>query len=214
MSAPAVDSAGDAVARPRAPLSDAALDTLFRNARSQNGWLPRAVPDAMLHELYDLWKLGPTAANGSPARVIFVRTPEGKARLAPALWPRNLPKVMEAPVTAIIGYDLAFHDHLPRLFAHSPEARARLAGEENRAHATTTAFRNGTLQGAYLMLAARALGLDCGPMSGFDADLVDQAFWAGTSVRANFLCSLGYGDPAKLFARHPRLAFDECCTLA
>jgi 3-hydroxypropanoate dehydrogenase len=190
-----------------------ALDVLFRAARSQNGWLPRAVADEKLRELYELWKWGPTASNGSPARVIFVRTAEGKSRLAPALSPGNLPKVMGAPVTAIIGYDVEFHHHLPRLFAHSPDAYARFQGERNRAHAATTAFRNGTLQGAYLMLAARALGLDCGPMSGFDEEAVNRSFWAGTSIRANFLCNLGYGDPSKLFARHPRLSFDECCTL-
>ena len=216
MSVPA-SAAGDVVPASgalRAPLPEAALDTLFRTARSQNGWLPRSVSDEKLRELYELWKWGPTASNGSPARVIFVRTAEGKARLAPALAPGNLPKVMEAPVTAIIGYDLEFHTHLPRLFAHSPVAHARVAGEHNRAYAATVAFRNGTLQGAYLMLAARALGLDCGPMSGFDEDAVNDAFWAGTPVRANFLCNLGYGDPARVMSRLPRLAFDECCTLA
>lgn len=198
----------------RGPLPAEVLDTLFRHARSQNGWLPNPVTDAQLRELFDLWKWGPTASNGLPARVIFVRTAEGKSRLAPALSAGNLPKVMSAPVVAIIGYDLAFHDHLPRLFPHSPEARDRMAGAHNAALAATTAFRNGTLQGAYLMLAARALGLDCGPMSGFDATIVDREFWAGTQVRTNFLCNLGYGDATKLFGRHPRLDFDDCCALA
>lgn len=193
----------------RAPLPATALDSLFRTARTQNGWLPEPVSDDEIRALYELWKWGPTASNGAPARVIFVRTPEGKARLAPALSPRNQPKVLSAPVTAIIGYDPEFHEHLPRLFAHSPDAQARLAGEHNRAHATTTAFRNGTLQGAYLMLAARALGLDCGPMSGFDQAGVTAEFFAGTAIKANFLCNLGYGDASVLKPRLPRLTFDE-----
>lgn len=197
----------------RAMISEQGRDVLFRQARSQNGWLPQPVTDEQLRQLYDLLKWGPTASNSLPARFLFVRTPEAKARLAPCLSAGNVDKVMAAPVTAIIGYDTAFFDHLPRLFPHNPAVRDRFTGESNQTLAATTAFRNGTLQGAYLMLAARALGLDCGPMSGFDHAGVDRAFWAGTPVRTNFLCSLGYGDAAKLFPRHPRLAFDECCGL-
>lgn len=196
-----------------APLDGAALDTLFRHARSQNGWLPRPVSEATLRELYDLWRWGPTASNTQPARVVFICTPEGRARLRPCLAPGNVDKTITAPVTAVIGHDLDFHLHLPRLFAHSPTTRERFLGEHNAAHAATTAFRNGTLQGAYLMLAARALGLDCGPMSGFDPDAVDREFFAGTNVRSNFLCNLGYGDPAKVFGRLPRLAFEEVCRI-
>ncbi len=196
-----------------APLDDAALDVLFRRARTQNGWLPRPVSDELLHALFDLWRYGPTAANGQPARVVFVRTPEGKARLRPCLSAGNVDKTMSAPVTAVIGYDVAFHEHLPRLFPHSPSARDGFMGEQNIPRAEASAFRNGTLQGAYLMLAARALGLDCGPMSGFDHAAVDREFFAGTAIRSNFLCNLGYGDPAKLFGRLPRLTFEECCRI-
>ncbi len=194
-----------------APLASAVLDTLFRHARTQNGWLPRPVSEASLRELYDLWRWGPTAANGQPARVVFVMTPEGKARLRPCLSPGNVDKTMGAPVTAVIGYDVGFHEHLPRLFPHSPSARDGFVGEHNIPRAEASAFRNGTLQGAYLMIAARALGLDCGPMSGFDHAAVDREFFAGTSIRSNFLCNLGYGDPTKLFGRLPRLSFEECC---
>ena len=194
-------------------LSDAALDMLFREARSHNAWLPRPVSDAQLRALYDLLKWGPTASNAMPARIHFVRTPQGKARLKPCLSPGNVDKTMSAPVTAIIGYDLAFYEHLPRLFPHNATMRDHFAGEEKRAHALTAAFRNGSLQGAYLILAARAIGLDCGPMSGFNPECVDREFWAGTHIRTNFLCNLGYGDPSKLFGRHPRLGFDEACSL-
>jgi 3-hydroxypropanoate dehydrogenase len=188
-----------------------ALDVLFREARSHNGWMPRPVTDLALRQLYDVWKWGPTASNGQPARVLFVRTPGGKARLRACLAKGNVDKTMTAPVTAVIGYDVAFHEHLPRLFPHKPQAREAYLGAANHPHAAMTALRNGSLQGAYLMLAARALGLDCGPMSGFDHDAVDRAFWAGTTVRTNFLCNLGYGDPNKLLPRLPRLDFDECC---
>lgn len=192
------------------PLDDAALDQLFRSARTHNGWLPQPVTDDDLRALYDLMKMGPTSANCSPARIVFLRTPEAKARLRPALSPGNLDKTISAPVTAIIGHDLAFYDKLPQLFPHA-DARAWFAGKPEVIQAT--AFRNGSLQGAYLMLAARAVGLDCGPMSGFDATKVDAEFFAGTEIRTNFLCNLGHGDPTKLFARSPRLAFDEACTL-
>ena len=197
----------------RERLDAAALNTLFRSARSYNGWLPGTVDESTLRGLHELWQWGPTASNGQPARVVFVTSVEGKARLRPCLAATNVDKAMSAPVTAIVGYDVAFFEHLPRLFPHNPSARDRLAGEHNAAHAATVAFRNGTLQGAYLMLAARALGLDCGPMSGFDHHAIDKAFFAGTTVRSNFLCNLGHGDPAKNFGRLPRLAFDECCTI-
>lgn len=204
----------DASRRDPEVLDSAALDTLFRHARTQNGWLPRPVSEARLREIFELWRYGPTAANGQPARVVFVRTPEGKARLRPHLAAGNVDKTMSAPVTAIIGYDVDFHEHLPRLFPHSPGARKAFLGEDNIDHAATSAFRNGTLQGAYLMLAARALGLDCGPMSGFDHVGVDREFFAGAAIRSNFLCNLGYGDPGKLFGRLPRLTFEECCRIA
>jgi len=208
-----MDAVNAAAASGQHGLDDAALDTLFRHARSQNGWLPRPVGEDTLRALVELWRFGPTASNCQPARLVFVCTPEGKARLRPGLSPGNVDKTMAAPVTVVIGYDTGFHEHLPRLFPHSPAARERYAGEHNAAHAATTAFRNGTLQGAYLMLAARALGLDCGPMSGFDHAAVDREFFAGTTVRSNFLCNLGYGDPARVFGRLPRLTFEECCTI-
>jgi 3-hydroxypropanoate dehydrogenase len=192
------------------PLDDAALDQLFRSARTHNGWLPQPVTDDDLRALYDLMKMGPTSANCSPARIVFLRTPEAKARLRPALSPGNLDKTISAPVTAIIGHDMSFYEKLPQLFPHA-DARAWFAGKPELI--ASTAFRNGTLQGAYLMLAARAIGLDCGPMSGFDAAKVDAEFFAGTEIKTNFLCNLGHGDPAKLFARSPRLAFDDACTL-
>ena len=192
-------------------ISDAALDTLFRSARSHNGWLPRPVADATLHALHELVKWGPTSANCSPMRIVFVRSAQGRERLRPWLAPGNVDKTMGAPVTAVIGHDLAFHERLPQLFPHRPELRYGFEGPDNAAHAERTAFRNGSLQAGYFILAARALGLDCGPMSGFDAEGVDRTFWAGTAVRTNLLCNLGHGDPAKLFDRHPRLGFDEAC---
>jgi 3-hydroxypropanoate dehydrogenase len=189
-------------------LPDACLDTLFRTARTHNGFLERPVAAETLRDLYDLLKWGPTSANSSPARFVFVVSPEAKARLRPALSAGNLDKTMAAPVTVIVAYDMAFYDALPRLFPHT-DARSWFAGKDELI--LTTAFRNGTLQGAYLILAARALGLDCGPMSGFDNALVDAAFFAGTAIRSNFLCNLGYGDPAKLMPRNPRLTFEEAC---
>jgi len=193
------------------PALDApALDQLFRAARTHNAWLPQPVADDALRAVYELMKWAPTSANCSPARIVFVRTREGKERLRPALSPGNLDKTMTAPVTAIIGYDLAFHERLPQLFPH---ADARSWFEGRPALIETTAFRNGSLQGAYFILAARAVGLDCGPMSGFDNAKVDAEFFAGTAVRSNFLCNLGHGDPAKLFERSPRLAFDDACRI-
>jgi 3-hydroxypropanoate dehydrogenase len=183
-------------------------EQLFTQARTHNVWLDKPVPDALLHELYELLKWGPTSANCSPMRVIFCRSPEAKARLVPLMSKGNQEKTGKAPVTAIIGMDMAFYEQLPRLFPHT-DARSWFVGSE--AKIAETAFRNGSLQGAYLIIAARALGLDCGPMSGFDAAKVDEAFWAGTSVKTNFICSLGYGDKTQLFARNPRLSFEEAC---
>lgn len=189
--------------------SDADLDLLFREARSQNGWLEAPVPASLLREVYDLARMGPTSANCSPMRVVFVTTPEGKARLEPALSAGNRAKTAAAPATAIVAYDLAFYEALPKLFPHEPDAKSWFTGSEEHIH--TTAMRNGTLQGAYLMLAARSLGLDCGPMSGFDHAAVDAAFFQGTTWKSNFLCNLGYGDPEALFGRLPRLSFEEAC---
>jgi 3-hydroxypropanoate dehydrogenase len=196
----------DATTAPEA-LDDRALDQLFRSARTQNKWTDRPVPDARLRELYDLLKMAPTSANASPARFVFIRTPEGKARLKPALSAGNLEKTMTAPVTVIVAHDLQFYEKLPVLFPHAPDAKNWFTGSYS--FAEQTAFRNGSLQGAYLIMAARALGLDAGPMSGFDAAKVDEAFFPGTQWRTNFLVNLGYGDPAGLFPRSPRLDFEE-----
>ena len=194
-----------------APLDDAALDALFRTARTQNKWRDLPVSDELLRRLYDLLKMGPTSANCCPARFVFVRTPEGKERLRPALSSGNLEKTMKAPVTVIVAEDAEFHDRLPKLFPH---ADARPWFTSSLQAANEAAFRNSTLQGAYLILAARALGLGAGPMSGFDAKLVDAAFFEGTKWRSNFLVNLGYGDPSGVFPRLPRLDFEEACVLA
>ena len=183
---------------------------LFTDARTQNGYLDQAVPDALLRELYELVKFGPTAANTSPARFKFVRSAAAKARLLTCVSPGNVAKITEAPVTVIVGMDLLFHDKLGKLFPHV-DARPWFAGKD--AVIQESALRNASLQGGYLILAARALGLDCGPMSGFDAAKMDAEFWAGTAVKTNFICSLGHGDPAKVFPRNPRLDFDEACSL-
>ena len=193
-----------------APLDDRALDQLFRAARTQNKWQDRPVPDAKLQELYELLKWGPTSANSSPARFVFVRTPEGKAKLKEALSAGNTEKTMTAPVTAIVCYDSYFYDKLGQLFPH---ADAKPWFTSSPEFAEKTAFRNGSLQGAYLMLAARAVGLDVGPMSGFDNAKVDELFLFGTGWKSNFLVNLGYGDPAGLFPRSPRLSFDEAARL-
>lgn len=184
------------------------LDQLFTQARTQNGYLDQPVSDDTLHQLYDLVKWGPTAANSSPARLAFVRSAEAKARLAGCVNPGNVAKVQQAPVTVIVGMDLEFHHQLPKLFPHA-DARSWFEGKP--AFIESSAFRNSSLQGGYLILAARALGLDCGPMSGFDAAKVDAEFWAGTAVKTNFICTLGKGDPAKIFPRSPRLGFEEAC---
>lgn len=187
-------------------LNEAALAQLFVEARTHNAWQAKPVPEAVLVQVVELMKMGPTSANCSPARIVFVQSQEAKARLAPLLSEGNREKTMQAPVTAIIGYDLDFYERLPFLFPHT-DARSWFAGKPE--HIRETAFRNGTLQGAYLILAARALGLDCGPMSGFDAGKVTAEFFAGTNVKANFLCNLGYGDASQLKPRSPRLAFEE-----
>ena len=191
-------------------LSDQALAQLFRDARTHNGWQNKPVDDAMLRQLTELVLLGPTSANSSPGRFVFVKTPEGKEKLRPALSAGNLEKTMAAPVTVIVGMDMAFYEHLPTLFPHA-DARSWFVGNERLI--ADTAFRNSTLQGGYLILAARALGLDTGPMSGFDQAKVDAAFFAGTTVKSNFLINLGYGDPSKLFTRSPRFSFDEAARI-
>ena len=183
-----------------------ALNQLFFEARTHNAWQSRDVPDALLLELVDLMKWAPTSVNMSPARIVFVKSAEAKARLKPLLMAGNVDKTMAAPVTAIVGYDLEFYEHLPRLFPHT-DARSWFVGNDD--FVQSSAFRNGTLQGGYLILAARALGLDCGPMSGFDNAGVDAAFFAGTEIKSNFLINLGYGDPAGLFPRSPRFEAGE-----
>lgn len=187
------------------------LDLLFREARSHNKWREEPVSDETLHALYDLLKFGPTSANCSPARFLFLRTKESKERLAPALSSGNLAKTMSAPVTAIVAYDPKFSENLPKLFPHNPDAVSWFTSNDSLA--ATTAFRNGTLQGAYLMLAARSLGLDIGGMSGFDNAKVDQEFLSDKGWRSNFLVNIGHGDPEGLFNRSPRLDFDEACVL-
>jgi 3-hydroxypropanoate dehydrogenase len=190
------------------------LDRVFRDARSQNGWQRKPVSDEQLQQLYDLMKMGPTSVNCSPARIVFVKSDEARLKLKDALAPGNVEKTMSAPVIAIVGYDTRFYEQLPRLFPHNPAVKTWFEGEAKRGFAEATAFRNGSLQGGYFIAAARALGLDCGPMSGFDNAKVNAMFFEGTAVRSNFICGLGYGDAAKLFPRSPRLAFDEACSFA
>jgi 3-hydroxypropanoate dehydrogenase len=192
------------------PLDDAALGQLFREARTHNGWQPKTVGEDTLRQLYDLLKMGPTSANSLPARFVFVQSPEAKALLKPCLSPNNVEKTMAAPVTVIVGYDTEFYEKLPQLFPHT-DARSWFVGNPELIQGT--AFRNASLQGAYLILAARALGLDCGPMSGFDNAKVDAAFFPGGKVKSNFLVNLGYGDPSKVRPRGPRLAFEEACRI-
>lgn len=192
------------------PLPDAALDQLFREARTQNGFTDREVPDVLIHAVYELAKLGPTAGNSSPARLVFIKSPEARARLNPHLSSSNRDKPIGGAVTCIIAYDLNFAEHIPFLFPHNPGSAAWY---QHPAVAQETAFRNSSLQGAYLMLAARALGLDAGPMSGFNKVGVDEEFFAGTQIKSNFLCNLGYGSGENLFPRHPRLSFDQACQI-
>lgn len=187
-----------------------AMARLFSEARTHNGWVDKDVPDSLLRRAYDHAKWGPTSANCSPMRVVFVRSPEAKARLAPALLPGNLDKTIAAPATAIVAYDLDFHEHLPQLYP-ATDTRAWFVGNDPLIQ--ETAFRNGALQGAYLLIALRAVGLDCGPMSGFDKLKVDAEFFAGTNIKSNFLINIGYGDPARLFPRGPRFAFEEIATI-
>jgi 3-hydroxypropanoate dehydrogenase len=187
-------------------LDEHAIAQLFLEARTHNAWQPKEVPDDLLRRMVDTLKMGPTSANCSPARFVFVKSKQAKERLKPYLSEGNRDKTMKAPVCAIIGYDLEFYEKLPKLFPHT-DARSWFAGDPEKIR--ETAFRNGTLQGAYLILAARLYGLDCGPMSGFDNAGVDKAFFAGTPIKSNFLCNIGYGDPAGLRPRSPRLSFDE-----
>lgn len=192
-------------------LNQDGLDLLFNTARSQRAWTDQPVDEALLRRVYDLAIQGPTSANCLPMRVVFVRTEEAKDKLTPCLGSNNIEKVKAAPVTAIVAHDLSFADHLPRFFPYA-DAKAWFTG--NPGLTETTALRNGSLQGAYLMMAARALGLDCGPMSGFDNAAVDEAFLSGTTFRSNFICSLGYGDHSVLGDRLPRFEFDEICSFA
>jgi 3-hydroxypropanoate dehydrogenase len=191
-------------------VDDAAFDVLFRNARTQNGFLPKPLPDDLLRRIYDVAKFGPTSMNTQPMRVVFLRTAPAKERLVPALSPGNVDKVRQAPVTAIIATDSRFYDNMPTVW-HGDGAKEMFAGNLPMADATAT--RNSTLQGAYLMLAARGLGVDCGPMSGFDPAKVNAEFFADGRFKVNFLCNFGYGDPSKLFDRNRRLGFDEACSL-
>ena len=193
-------------------LDAAALDLIFRSARTHRAWVDRPVAESTLHEVYELMKWGPTTANTCPARIVFVRSLAAKERLKPALDAGNVAQTMAAPATAIVAYDMEFYEQLPKLAPHV-DARSWFAGASEEA-LRTTALRNGSLQGAYLIVAARALGLDCGPMSGFDNAIVDAAFFPGGKVKSNFLCNLGYGDALKLHPRAPRLTFDEACAIA
>ncbi|WP_159725915.1 malonic semialdehyde reductase [Methylosinus sp. Ce-a6] len=192
------------------PLSAEALAQLFTEARTHNGWTDREVPDALLQQAVRLALWGPTSANCLPARFVFLRSAEAKARLAPALSPGNLEKTLAAPATAIVAYDTRFYEHLPRLYP-ATDARSWFVG--NVALIEATAFRNGALQGAYFLLALRALGLDAGPMSGFDNAKADMEFFPGGTVKSNFLINIGYGDPAKLYPRGPRFAFEEVASI-
>jgi 3-hydroxypropanoate dehydrogenase len=193
-----------------APLADAALDQLFRNARSHNGWQTDPIPENALREIYKLARMGPTAANSSPARFVFVTSPEAKEKLASVSSGSNQPKIKAASATVIVGYDLDFRERLPTLFPHAPGMKAVFA---DPAVAEQTAFRNSTLQGAYLIMAARSLGFDCGPMSGFDNGKVDALFFAGTRIRSNFICSIGRGNGESMFDRLPRLGFEDACRI-
>lgn len=186
------------------------LDLMFLNGRTHSVWLDKPVEDELLRQAYDLAKMGPTSANCCPMRITFVKSIEAKAKLKPCLDEGNVAKTMAAPVTAIVGYDVEFYEQLPKLFPHV-DARSWFVGKPS--HIQDTAFRNSTLQGAYFILAARALGLDCGPMSGFNNTAVDEVFFAQSTTHSNFLCNLGYGDPSKLFPRSVRLSFDEICKI-
>lgn len=191
-------------------LNDAGMDLIFRNARTHNAWTDKPVSEVTLRALYDLMRNGPTSANGSPARLLFLTTEKAKLRLKPALSEGNMAKTLAAPVTVIVAYDLKFYELMPKLFPHEPDAKNWFKAPEV---AQVTAFRNGSLQGAYMMIAARSVGLDCGPMSGFDNAILDQEFFPEGQVKSNFLCNLGHGDPEGLFPRSPRLEFEEACEI-
>ncbi|MEI7447295.1 MAG: malonic semialdehyde reductase [Burkholderiales bacterium] len=186
-----------------------ALNAIFLEARTQNGWKPDPVTDDELRRVFDIMKMAPTSMNLQPARFVFLRSQAAKERLKPILSPGNVDKTMSAPVVVIVAHDVDFHEHLPRLFPHAPGAKANFDGDAKRAMRETFAFRNGTLQGAYFILAARAVGLDCGPMSGFDNAKCDAEFFPDGRVKSNFLINLGHGDPAKVMGRLPRFSFDE-----
>ncbi len=203
-------SATDLLDNTDSRLCDDGMDLLFREARTHSTWHPRGISVETLQEVYNLAKFGPTSANTSPARIVFVKSEEAKARLLPAMAPLIVEKTRTAPVTAIIAYDLEFYEKLPTLFPHA-DARSWFVG--NPRLVQDTAFRNGSLQGAYFILAARAVGLDCGPMSGFDAEKVNAEFFPDGRCKVNFICNLGYGDKSKLFPRSPRLDFDEACVV-
>lgn len=198
------------LATTRTPISPEALDQLFRDARTHSKWLPEPVPMELLREVFELARLGPTSANASPARFVFLVTPDAKARLKPALSPGNVDKTMAAPVTVIVAWDTEFHENLPKLF---PQADMRSLFAGRQALIDETAFRNSSLQAAYFILAARALGLDCGPMSGFDANKLNAEFFPDGKWKVNLLCNLGYGDPSKLYPRNPRLSFEEAAVV-
>ncbi|MEM9221848.1 MAG: malonic semialdehyde reductase [Pseudomonadota bacterium] len=203
-------AAREAVRALRQVITRADPDTvrlIFTEARTHNGWQEKPVPDELLREIYDIAKMGPTSMNQQPMRLVFVKSREAKEKLVPCMMEGNRPKTMAAPVTAIMGHDMEFYERLPETFPPNPGARDMFAN--NEALATANAFRNGTLQAAYIMMAARALGLDCGPMSGFNNEKVDEAFFAGTAIKSNFVCNLGYADEEKMFRRLPRLPFDE-----
>lgn len=191
-------------------LDQAALDTLFLKARSHNGWQAKALPEGIIQQIYELTKMGPTAANSCPARFVFVQSAEAKERLKACLNEGNVEKSMSAPCVVIIGMDMEFHEKLPKLFPHT-DARSWFAGNEQKIQ--DNAFRSSSLQAAYFMLAARSLGLDCGPMSGLNYDKLNETFFPDGKVKCNFICAIGYGDETKLFGRSPRLDFDEACTV-
>lgn len=192
-------------------LSDEDLDTIFRSARSHNRWTGEGISNVQIEAIYDLLRWGPTSANCSPARFVFCKSQASRDKLADCVSQGNKEKVRTAPLVVIIGMDRKFYDKIPQLFPHNPSARDWFAHDEKVAQ--ETAFRNSTLQGAYLMIAARSLGLDCGPMSGFDKAAVNEAFFADSDIEVNFLCAIGHGDADAIFPRHPRLSFDEACTL-
>jgi len=193
-------------------ISTDALDQIFRSARTYQGWTDKPIEESLVRDLYELLKWGPTSANSSPARFVWVRSAQGKAKLAELAFEKNRPKILQAPLTVIVGNDLDFAGQLPTLLPHNAQMMQKAFAAPGMSE--ITAMRNGSLQGAYLIIAARALGLDCGPMSGFDNAGVDRTFFAGTRIQSNFICSLGYGDPASLFPRNPRLGFEEAGHLA